>query len=166
MGNPGLNVMRRKMKMLKRTLIAIAIVALLASEANAVDLCTIPVFMNFGKKAKAKKSYFGCEDFHIRANFPVQLGLKYSVYNIITNKNWDVFFEPEDTIPGDGNFYEQRLSLMISKVKMAKKVKVPPGSIKVLIGKITITYDPPVGDHLIEFEENPEDMRILLDKVD
>ena len=122
--------------------------------------------MNFGNKAKAKKSYFGCVDFHIRADFPVQLGWKYRVYNVITNKNWDVFFEPEDTIPGDENFYERRLCLMISKVKMAKKVKVPPGSKKVLIGEFTITYDPPVGDYFIELEENPIDMRIVLDKVD
>lgn len=151
------------MKRVKRTLIVLSIVAILVGEAYAVDLCTIPIYMNFG--TKGKETYFGCEDFHIKADFPVQLGWKYTVYNIITNKNWDVYFEPEDIIPGDEDYYERSLCLMISNIKMAKKVKVPPGSKNVLIGTFTITYDAPEGDYFIELEENPFLMKIVLDQV-
>jgi hypothetical protein len=151
------------MKRVKRILIVVSIAAILASEGYAVDLCTIPVYMNFG--TKGKKTYFGCEDFHIKADFPVRLGWKYTVYNVITNKNWDVYFEPDEIIPGDENYYERSLCLMISKIKMAKKVKVPPGSKNVLIGTFTITYEDPEVDHLIELEENPLLLKIVLDQI-
>jgi hypothetical protein len=114
---------------------------------------------------RPKKTYFGSEDFHIKADFPVQLGWKYTVYNVITNKNWDVYFEPEDIIPGDEDYYERSLCLMISNIKMAKKVKVPPGSRNVLIGTFTITYDAPERDYLIQLEEDPFLMKIVLDQV-
>ena len=151
------------MKSVKISLIVVSTVAILVSEAHAVDLCTIPVYMNFG--TKGKKTYFGFQDFHIKADFPVQLGWRYTVYNVITNKNWDVYFEPENIIPGDEEYYERSLCLMISNMKMAKKVKVPPGSKNVLIGEFTITYDAPEGDYLIELEENPFLIKIVLDQV-
>jgi hypothetical protein len=138
------------MKMLKRTFIMIAIAAFLASEANADDLCTLPVFMNV--EAKVKKCYFGCEDFQVRANFTAQLGWKFNLDNLLKNPDWNVFFEAEDTIPGDGEFHELSLCVMVSKVKTARKIKLPPNS-KPRIGSVTITYDPPEGDYFIEFKD-------------
>jgi len=136
--------------MVKRNLTVIAIVIFLTSVANAVDLCTMPAFMDVG--TKVKKCYFGCVDFEVRADFQVRLGWKYVVGNVLINTNWDVFFEGENTIPGDGEFHERRLCFMVSKVKTAKKVKLQPGS-KPLISTVIITYDPPEGDYFIEFKD-------------
>lgn len=148
--------------MVKRILIAIAIVAFLTSAAKAIDLCTMPVYMTVD--AKVKKCFLGCVKFQVRANFDAQLGLmKNEVGKVLKDKNWDVFFREGDTIPGDGDFHEPEFCAMVSKVK---KVKEPPGT-RILIGMVTITFDPPEpeGDYFIQILDC-EDKKVIVYQED
>ena len=99
------------MKMVKKSIIALAVVALMVSVAQAddpsikkdgdwpwtykaIDLCTIPVYMDVGHYVQMKEChkrelivkqitcpsgrefpcYSGCEEFEVRANFPAIFG--------------------------------------------------------------------------------------------
>jgi hypothetical protein len=168
------------MKMVKRSLIAIAVVALLATtvqagyspnlkyddhwpyEYVAVDLCTIPVYMDVGlyvqikdcdkrkielkqvdcaeidRESKDFPCYLDCEEFEIRANFEVKLGVKKAKADPTNLKDWDAYYDGEDTVPGDGNYYKRKVCVKAWKTEIWKS---SPGD-KVKVGEVTITVKP------------------------
>ena len=162
--------------MVKRSLIAIAVVALLATavqaadpnlkyddhwpyEYIAIDLCVMPVYMDVGmyvqlkdcnkKKIELKQvdcaeigeedfpCYLDCEEFEIRANFEVKLGTNLTKDGDVI-KEWAGFYDGDDTVPGDGNYYKRTVCVKAWKTEIWKAA---PGD-KVPVGTLAVTVKP------------------------
>jgi hypothetical protein len=191
------------MKM-KRTLIAIAVVALLATSVNAaitpwyftagdhsavkvdgkeskefrwpyeiiyqeLTVCTIPIKMKVGMYVQVKDCnnkkiileqvsctdfdqitggavgnkgaadypcYWGCVDFDVRANFPVQLGLNLNKGDMIPDST--AYYEGDNTVPDDGEWKNVKVCVAAWKAKI---YKAKPGD-EVSVGSVDITVKP------------------------
>jgi hypothetical protein len=177
------------MKMVKRTLIAIAVVALLATSVQALDygpdngtikrddswptvyvaldLCTIPVFMDVGMYVQVKECdkrkiklvqvdctsaegtgesgdfpcYYDCEEVEVRANFAavfaLKLNLDISASGSAKFKVGDEYVDT-DTIIGNGEW--EKLDVCVKAWK-AEIWKSNPGD-EVPVGSVTLTVKP------------------------
>jgi hypothetical protein len=192
------------MKM-KRTLIAIAVVALLATSAHAaievwpfldvadhsaikvdgketkefrwpyeiiyqeLTVCTIPVYMKVGmfvqvedcankkivleqvsctdfdqitggaignKGAGDYPCYWDCEDIRVRANFPVELGLKLNKGDMIPDST--AYFDGDNTVPDDGSWKDIKICVAAWKAQI---YKAKPHD-EVTVGSVEITVKP------------------------
>lgn len=190
---------------MKRTLIAIAVVALLATSVNGaitqwdflnhgdttavkvdgkeskefrwpyqiiyqeLTVCNIPIKMKVGmfvqvKDCKKKKivleqvsctdldqvtggkvgnknasdypCYWGCVDFDVRANFPVQLGLKLNKGDMIPDST--AYYDGDNTVPDDGNWKNIKVCVAAWKAQI---YKAKPGD-DVSVGSVDITVKP------------------------
>ena len=189
--------------MIKRTLIAIAVVALLATSVQAgsysiwdpyyftagdhqavkvdgketrdfrwpytisyqeLTICNIPIIMKVGmyvqvKECKDKKitleqrscsdigkddadypCYLGCEEFEVRANFPVQLGssLHKAGDMMVDDADWEAYYDGGSTVPGDGDWHNVKICV---KAWKAAIYKATPGD-EVAVGSVDITVKP------------------------
>jgi hypothetical protein len=131
------------MKMVKRTLIAIAVVALLASATQAlssIPLCEdIPVYMYVD--GEVEKLYFDCEKFEVKANFNAKLSLSIDVIDPEFTV-WDFYFDGGDTVPGDEAWHTLKVCVWNWK---PKKLSGDPGT-QVKIGTVTISVMPQTVD--------------------
>jgi hypothetical protein len=153
---------RRMMKMAKRTVIVTAVVFVLSSGVYADVLCNIPVFLT--TDGKAKKCLFGYEDLEIQADFTAQLHCAYQIDGIVSDTNWDVFFDGGDTVPDNGEFHDIRICVVIPTLELAEWVEGPPFN-QMHIGTVRITYDSPVGDHFIEARDDCYYNKIVMTEV-
>jgi hypothetical protein len=171
------------MKMVKRMLIAIAVVALVATSVQAgindvqngklkqddawpteyiaLDLCTIPVVMDVGmyiqiKDCNKKKiklvqvncddigksgkfpCYYDCEEIEVRANFAAVLGLKKAKTDPSPLKDWEAYFDGDNTVPGDGEPHKINICV---KAWSAEIWKAQPDD-EVPAGSVTVTVKP------------------------
>lgn len=127
------------MKRVKRTLSAVAVVALLTGATEAlsspISILTIPVYMNVD--GEVDKCYLDCEEFEIRANFEAQLSLSIDVIDP-EFKYWDFFFDGANTVPGDGSWHTLKACVWTYK---QKQLLGDPGT-KVLVSTISINVTP------------------------
>jgi len=120
--------------MVKRTLIAIIVVALLASATRAsipVPICNVPVYMYVD--GEVEKFYFDCEKFEVKANFNAKLSLSIDVIDPEFT-DWDFYFDGGDTVPGDGYWHTLKACVWTYK---PKQLLGNPGE-QVKIGTVTI----------------------------
>jgi hypothetical protein len=169
------------MKMVKRSLIAIAVLAILATSVQALDyddngkikrdgswptvyvaldLCTMPVVMDVGMYVQIFECekriiklvqvdcadigsdkfpcYLDCEEFDIRANFTAVLGTKLTKAEGSPIKDWEAYYDGEDTVPGDGVYYKRTVCV---KAWDTEIWTAGPGD-EVAVGSLTITVKP------------------------
>lgn len=180
--------------MVKRTLIAIAVIGLLTTAAQALgpdphtgggnspaikvnvesmnigwpfeykalDLCTMPVYMNVGYFVQVEKCnerkiklvqvdcgdigkgggdwpcHFDCENVKIRANFEVKLGLNFSHGSIIDKH--DQYFDGANTVDNSGEWNTIKVCIKTWKSRLYKQT---PGATE-KVGDLTITVKPNV----------------------
>lgn len=149
--------------MVKRTLIAIIVVALLASATRAsipVPICNVPVYMYVD--GEVEKFYFDCEKFEVEANFNAKLSLSIDVIDPEFT-DWDLYFDGGDTVPGDGYWHTLKVCVWTYKPKQPLG---DPGSL-VKIGTVTISAMPTTVDEAMSVVyyiqvKNPYDHKFVL----
>jgi hypothetical protein len=126
--------------MIKRALIVIAAVSVLASAPQALaalDVCIDrPIYVNVGDENQ--KCYFGCETIEVRANFPAIFGVQIEeVYKEFMD--WDIFWEGANQINGDGSWESLKFCVLACN---PQEFLGDPGT-QVLVGTFTINVQPP-----------------------
>ena len=172
------------MKMVKKSIIALAVVALMVSVAQAddpsikkdgdwpwtykaIDLCTMPVYMDVGHYVQLKECnkrelklsqvnctdigkasgdfpcYDGCEEIEVRANFPAIFGGNLSNKASVI-KEISVYWKNDDNqISGSTGDWE-KLEVCVKAWKTEIwKAAIPDDKMKV--ADLTITVKPPDG---------------------
>ena len=130
-------------------------------EYKALDLCSIPVYMNVGYFVQVEKCnerkiklqqvdcadigkdkwpcYKDCEDVKVRSNFEVKLGLrKEKIGDVI--KDWNAYFQGGDVVPGDGGWHTVTVCVETWETQLLKHA---PGS-EVRVGTVILTVKPNV----------------------
>lgn len=170
------------MKMVKKCIIALAVVALLVTTVNAadpsikrdgdwpwtykaIDLCTMPVYMDIGHFVQLKECnkrelkvkqvdcssigkgsgdfpcYDGCEEFEVRANFPAIFGGSFSDQSGGVVKEKSVYWKDDvNQINGGGDWEKLTVCMKFWKTEIWK-ASGPDDKTK--IGELTINVKPP-----------------------
>jgi hypothetical protein len=173
------------MKMVKKCIIALAVAALMVTtvragdpaikkdgdwpwEYKAIDLCTIPVYMDVGHFVQLKECnkreiklvqvtcttigknniddfpcYSDCEDIEVRANFPAIFGASLSKVGPIL-KDTSVYWKDDiNQISGSAGDWE-KLTICLDAWKAEIWRAAEPAE-NALVGEITINVKPPDG---------------------
>jgi len=132
-------------------------------EFKALDLCSIPVYMNVGffvqvencvnKKIELKQvacadigrndkdwpCYLDCEDIRVRSNFEVRLGTKLKKEGSVIDK-WEAYYDGTDIINPLGDFETVTVCVRAWNAQLFLQA---PGS-QVRVGTLVITVKPNV----------------------
>jgi hypothetical protein len=171
------------MKMVKKSIIALAVVALMVTVAQAgdpsikrdgdwpwtykaIDLCTMPVYMDVGHYVQLEKChdrkihlkqvdcdsigkgggdfpcYTDCEKIKVRANFPAIFGASLKKIGGILDKTSIYWKDDINQIAGGGAWEELTVCLDAWKAQIWKAAE-PDDKLKV--GELTINVKPPDG---------------------
>jgi hypothetical protein len=172
------------MKMVKKSIIALAVVALMVTVVQAdtnpikkdgdwpytykaIDLCTMPVYMNVGHYVQLKECnkreiklvqvacsdigkgggdfpcYTDCEEITVRANFPAIFGASLSKIGGILDKTSLYWKDDINQISGSTGDWEKLTICMDAWKAQIWKAATPDTKLKV--GELTINVKPPDG---------------------
>jgi len=92
---------------------------------------------DIGKGAVDYPCYLGCENFDVRANFHVRLDSSLHKDGDVIG-DWSVYYDGDDTVPGDGDWHDVKICVKAWKTKI---YKAAPGH-EVSVGSVDIIVKP------------------------
>jgi len=108
-------------------------------DKREINLVQVPC-SEIGKDSGDFPCYSDCEDIEVRANFNVKLGSKLYDYGtgIIDGDKYDLYYQGDDVIPGDGAYHTATICLDLWSANI---YNVPP-KYDQAIGEVAITVKP------------------------